>query len=67
MDELDKALIKGGYAKAMWCGDRACEDKVKELTTATARCMPFNQMPIGDTCLVCGKPAKKVILFAKAY
>lgn len=67
MDELNAALKKGGYAKAMWCGERTCEEKVKELTTATARCMPFNQIPIGDTCIVCGQPAKKVVLFAKAY
>lgn len=67
LDELDAALEKGGYAKMMWCGDRECEDKVKELTTATARCIPFNQMEIGDTCPICGKKAKKVVLFAKAY
>lgn len=67
LDELNKALEKGGYAKMMWCGDRECEDKIKELTNATARCMPFNQMPIGDTCPICGKKATKVVLFAKAY
>ena len=67
MDDFNKAMEKGGYAKVMWCGDQACEDKIKELTTATARCLPFNQMPCGDTCLVCGKKAKKVVLFAKAY
>ena len=67
LDELNAALEKGGYAKSMWCGDRACEDRVKDLYQATARCLPFNQMPIGDTCPICGKKAKKVILFAKAY
>ncbi len=67
MEELNQALEKGGYAKMMWCGDEACEDKIKELTNATARCIPFNQMPIGDVCPVCGKAAKKVVLFAKAY
>jgi prolyl-tRNA synthetase len=67
LKELDKALEKGGYAKMMWCGDEACENKIKELTTATARCLPFNQMAFGDTCPVCGKKAKKVVLFAKAY
>ncbi len=67
LDELNKALEKGGYAKMMWCGDVACENKIKELTTATARCLPFNQMPIGDTCPCCGKKATKVVLFAKAY
>ncbi|MDY0178145.1 MAG: proline--tRNA ligase [Bacilli bacterium] len=66
-DELNAALDKGGYAKVMWCGDEGCETKIKELTTATARCMPFNQEPFDDKCLVCGKKATKVVLFAKAY
>lgn len=68
LEELNAALEKGGYAKMMWCGDQACEDKIKELTNATARCMPFNQMPFGEeVCPVCGKKATKVVLFAKAY
>lgn len=67
IDELKAALEKGGYAKMMWCGDEECENKVKELTTATARCLPFNQTPFDDTCPICGKKAKKVVLFAKAY
>ena len=67
LKDLDAALDKGGYAKMMWCGDEACENKIKELTTATARCMPFNQMAFAETCPVCGKKAKKVVLFAKAY
>ena len=43
------------------------EDKVKELYNATARCLPFNQIAFDETCPVCGKKAKKVVLFAKAY
>lgn len=66
-EEFDKAMVKGGYAKMMWCGNQCCEDKIKEETNATARCLPFNQMPFGDTCPVCGKKATKVVLFAKAY
>ena len=66
-EEFDKAMEKGGYAKMMWCGNRECEDKIKEETNATARCLPFNQMPFGDVCPVCGKKATKVVLFAKAY
>ena len=67
LDELNAALEKGGYSKMMWCGNRECEDKIKEMTNATARCLPFNQMPFGDTCPCCGKKATKVVLFAKAY
>ncbi len=67
LDELKEILDKGGYAKVMWCGDEACENKVKELFQATARCIPFIQDSFGDTCPICGKKAKKVVLFAKAY
>ena len=67
LDELNVALDKGGYSKIMWCGDRACEDKIKELTNATARCIPFNQVGIKGVCPVCGKKATKLVLFAKAY
>ena len=67
LEEMNKALDKGGYSKMMWCGNQACEDRIKELYQATARCMPFNQMPFDDVCPVCGKKASKVVLFAKAY
>ena len=66
-EELKDALDKGGYAKMMWCGDQACEDKIKELTNATSRCMPFNQISFDEVCPICGKKATKVVLFAKAY
>ena len=65
--ELGEILDKGGYAKVMWCGDRECEDKIKELYQATARCLPFDQIPFEHKCLVCGKEAKKVVFFARAY
>jgi prolyl-tRNA synthetase len=67
LEELDAALEKGGYAKMMWCGCEECENAIKERNNATARCLPFNQTPHGDTCPVCGKKADKVVLFAKAY
>ena len=56
-----------GFIKAMWCGERACEDAIKEETGATARCMPFEQEHIADTCVYCGKPAKKMVYFGRAY
>ncbi len=65
--EALKAQVNGGYAKAMWCGDRACEDKIKEDTGATSRNMPFDQEKVGDTCVCCGKKADKVMYFAKSY
>jgi prolyl-tRNA synthetase len=66
-DELKKVVDAGGYAKMMWCGDQACEDKIKELTNATARCIPFDQTSFDDICPICGKKATKIVLFAKAY
>ena len=67
LDELKAVLDRGGYAKVMWCGDEACENKIKELYQATARCIPFTQEFFEDNCLVCGKKAKKMVLFARAY
>lgn len=58
---------KPGFVKAMWCGDQACEDKIKEDTTATSRCMPFEQEHLSDVCVCCGKPAKKMVYWGKAY
>lgn len=56
-----------GFIKAMWCGDRICEDKIKEETTATSRCIPFEQEKVGDKCVCCGKEASEMVLWAKAY
>ncbi|WP_139905890.1 proline--tRNA ligase [Clostridium thermarum] len=58
---------KPGFIKAMWCGERECEDKIKELTSATSRCIPFEQEKISDTCVCCGKPAKHMVYWGKAY
>jgi Prolyl-tRNA synthetase len=58
---------KTGFVKAMWCGDRACEDKIKEDTGATSRCMPFDQEDLSDTCVCCGKKAKKLVYWGRAY
>ncbi len=56
-----------GFVKAMWCGDEACEIAIKEKTGATSRCMPFEQEEISDKCICCGKPAKKMVYWGKAY
>ncbi len=56
-----------GFIKAMWCGERECEDSIKEMTGATARCIPFEQEHIADTCVCCGKPAKHMVYWGKAY
>ncbi|MBR3309581.1 MAG: proline--tRNA ligase [Lachnospiraceae bacterium] len=58
---------KPGFVKAMWCGDEACELKIKEDTTATSRCIPFEQETLAETCVCCGKPAKTMVYWGKAY
>ncbi len=63
----DTIANKPGFVKAMWCGDLECELKIKEDTTATSRCMPFKQEHLSDTCVCCGKPAKKMVYWGKAY
>ena len=67
-DEFKDAVEnKPGFIRAMWCGDEACELKIKEDTTATSRCMPFEQEKISDVCVCCGKPAHKLVYWGKAY
>ena len=58
---------KPGFIKAMWCGDEACETAIKDETGATTRCMPFEQETLSNVCVHCGKPAKKMVYFGKAY
>ncbi|MBQ9899279.1 MAG: proline--tRNA ligase [Ruminococcus sp.] len=69
LDEITKALEeKGdGFVKAMWCGEEACEDEVKEKTGVGSRCIPFEQEQLSDKCVCCGKPAKCMVYWGKAY
>ncbi len=69
MEDILSALeTKGdGFIKAMWCGDEACEDMVKEKTGVGSRCIPFEQEHLSDVCVCCGKPAKAMVYWAKAY
>ena len=63
----DIADNKPGFIKAMWCGDRECEDKLKDEIGITSRCIPFEQEHLSDTCVCCGKPAKHMLYWGKAY
>ena len=68
MEEFQDTIEnKPGFIKAMWCGDRACEDKLREVTGATSRCMPFKQEVVSDTCICCGKKAKHLVYWGRAY
>ncbi len=58
---------KSGFVKAMWCGERECEEKIKEDMSVTSRCMPFEQECLSENCVYCGKPAKKMVYWGRAY
>lgn len=58
---------KAGFVKAMWCGERECEEAIKTDMGVTSRCMPFAQEQIADTCVYCGKPAGKMVCWGRAY
>lgn len=67
-DEFKQTIEeKPGFVKAMWCKDLACEEKIKEDTGATSRCMPFEQETLAETCVCCGKPAKTMVYWGRAY
>jgi prolyl-tRNA synthetase len=65
-EELKEA-VKDGWAFGYWCESRECEAKVKEETKATTRNIPFDQPDEEGTCVVCGRPSKRKVYFAKAY
>ena len=68
LDEiLNNLNINQGYVKTMWCGETACEDKVKDVTGAHSRCIPFEQENLSNVCAICGKPAKKMIVWGRQY
>ena len=68
MDEFIKNMEENqGYVKTMWCGKESCEDKIKELTGAHSRCIPFEQEDLGDTCVCCGEKAKHMVIWGRQY
>ena len=69
MEEIKESIAANGdgFVKAMWCEDPECEDKVKEETGVGSRCIPLVQETVGDKCVCCGKPAKKLVYWAIAY
>lgn len=68
LEEMGEHLDHGkGYVRAMWCGDPACEAHIKEQFQATSRNMPFQQEQLSDHCVVCGKEAKHLVFWARAY
>lgn len=69
MDEIIQKLSESGdgFVHAMWCGEEECEDKVKEITGVGSRCIPFEQKEVSDKCVCCGRPAKHMVCWGKAY
>ncbi|MFD3448205.1 proline--tRNA ligase [Microbacteriaceae bacterium 4G12] len=63
----EMAEEKNGFIKAMWCGDLACEEQLKEEVGVTSRCMPFEQEQLSSSCVCCGKEAKQMVYWGKAY
>ena len=65
---LSIASEKSGYIKAMWCGETACEEQIKEETGGfKSRCIPFVEDLLSDTCVCCGKPAKHMVIWGRQY
>ena len=65
---LDIAANKPGFIKAMWCGDSACEDRLKDVTGGVkSRCIPFEEEHLSDVCVCCGKPAKHMVVWGRQY
>ncbi len=57
-----------GFIKAMWCGDKECEEKLKEVTGGVkSRCIPFEEEHLSDKCVCCGKEAKHMVYWGKQY
>ncbi len=70
-EDLVKTVNAGNFVRVTWCGDRACEEKLKDETAITSRCMPFDQTGKKNICACCGKKLKDgegyITLFAKSY
>jgi prolyl-tRNA synthetase len=64
---VDQVRERPGFIRAMWCGDEACEQKIKDETGATSRCMPFVDVQHEGTCIACGRAADKLVVWGKAY
>ncbi len=68
LDEMIKLMNDDQcFLKTMWCEDVECENKIKELTGAHSRCMPFEQDHLSDVCPVCGKKATKMVVWGRQY
>ena len=68
LDEFKANMEKNqGFIKAMWCENEKCENKIRELTGAKSRCIPFEQEKISDKCVCCGNAATKMVIWGRQY
>ena len=68
MDEVKEVMENHpGFIKAMWCGDEACEEKIKEIRGTKSRCIPFEQEKVDTKCVCCGKEAKDMVIWGIQY
>ncbi|MGB6607385.1 MAG: proline--tRNA ligase [Atribacterota bacterium] len=67
-NEFKKIIEKQkGLIKTYWCGNKECEEKIKEETKASIRCIPFEQEKVSGKCIYCGKESSTLVYFARAY
>ncbi len=66
-EQFKSELEKGLFLNASWCGDEKCEEKIKEITGADIRVIPFNNKKSNDVCIWCKKPGKETVIFARGY
>ncbi|HYK87246.1 MAG TPA: proline--tRNA ligase [Acidobacteriota bacterium] len=62
-----QAAVETGFAYSYWCGNADCEQKIKEETKATTRCVPLDQEKGSGMCICCGRSAQEKAYFGKAY
>ena len=68
LDEVQEIMnTKPGFVHAMWCGNEECEMKMKEIKGTKSRCILENHEHIDDKCIVCGKPAKELVVWGIQY
>jgi prolyl-tRNA synthetase len=66
MEELAR-VVQNGWAISWWCESKECETRVKDATKASTRCIPIDQPTSSGTCIVCGQPATRKVIFGKSY
>ena len=68
MKDIEEIITKHpGFIKAMWCGDQKCEEEIKKINGTKSRCIPFKEEKVSDTCVCCGKKAKKMVIWGLQY